>query len=133
MNPISTALVQNEDRIQTKKSIVICGITRGGTSFAASVFRTAGGALPPGAAKRDIGRRYEHRDYALLRRPRMAKPSIESPRNHHAIRHLGVETPAIQRRIRVRRRTGPQSRISSSSSRSRYRFTRKTDIKGKET
>lgn len=55
------AFVKNGDKITAKKSIVICGITRGGTSFAASVFGRLGVPFSR-KSERPIGRRYEHRD-----------------------------------------------------------------------
>ncbi len=52
--------LKNEERATTSKSILICGITRGGTSFAASVFGRLG--VPYSRkADRHIGARYEHR------------------------------------------------------------------------
>lgn len=53
--------LKNEDKITPKKSIVICGITRGGTSFAASVFGRLGVPFSR-RADRHIGARYEHRE-----------------------------------------------------------------------
>jgi len=53
--------LKNEERATTRKSILICGITRGGTSFAASVFGRLG--VPYSRkAERQIGARYEHRN-----------------------------------------------------------------------
>lgn len=51
---------KNEEKATTSKSIIICGVTRGGTSFAASVFGRLG--VPYSRkADRTIGTRYEHR------------------------------------------------------------------------
>lgn len=53
--------LKNEDKITAKKSIVICGITRGGTSFAASVFGRLGVPFSR-QADRHLSARYEHRE-----------------------------------------------------------------------
>lgn len=67
----SGAWLKNEDKITKKKSVVICGVSRGGTSFAGSVFHHLGVPFSR-AGERHIGRRYEHRQ---LRAAFVAKDS----------------------------------------------------------
>ena len=127
------AWFKNEDKIQAKKSIVICGITRGGTSFAASVFARLG--VPYARrGERDIGRRYEHRD---LRAAFVAKDGA-------AINRIATDfsqqfdvwawkLPAIQREFAFVAEQVPNPHFVIIFKEPLSVSARKTDIKGKET
>lgn len=52
--------LKNAHKVTAQKSIVICGVPRGGTSFAASVFARLGVPFSR-SRERQVGRRYEHR------------------------------------------------------------------------
>jgi hypothetical protein len=54
------AVVLNKDKVLNPKSIAICGTTRGGTSFAASVFARVGVPFAR-EGERHVSKRYENR------------------------------------------------------------------------
>jgi hypothetical protein len=127
------AWFKNDDRVKAKKSIVICGITRGGTSFAASVFGRLG--IPYARrGERDIGRRYEHRD---LRAAFVAKDGEAIKRiTAEFSEQYGVwawKLPAIQREFDFVAELVPNPHFVIIFKEPLSVSARKTDIKGKET
>lgn len=127
------AWLKNEDKIKPNKSIVICGITRGGTSFAASVFGRLGVPFSR-RAERNVGARYEHRD---LRAAFVGKEG-------DAIREIANEfskeypvwawkLPAIQREFEFVAELVPNPHFVMIFKEPLSVAARKTDLKGKNT
>lgn len=127
------AWLKNEDKIKPNKSIVICGITRGGTSFAASVFGRLGVPFSR-RGERNIGARYEHRD---LRAAFVGKEG-------DAIREIATgfskeypvwawKLPAIQREFEFVAELVPNPHFVIIFKEPLSVAARKTDLKGKDT
>lgn len=127
------AWLKNEDKITRNKSIVICGITRGGTSFAASVFGRLGVPFSR-REERNVGARYEHRD---LRAAFVAKEG-------DAIREIAAsfskeypvwawKLPAIQREFEFVADLVPNPHFVIIFKEPLSVAARKTDLKGKDT
>ena len=94
------AILRNEHAITARKSIVICGVTRGGTSFAASVFAQLG--VPFSRGLDDPAPRRHHENQALV--------GAFQAEDHSQIRKIAAEfserfpvwgwkLPAIHQRI----------------------------------
>lgn len=89
-------LVRNADKIADRKSIIICGPTRGGTSFAASVFfrlgvpftRDPDDRLSPRLEHADLKHAFQAQDWKLLAN------AIEDFRYLHPV--WGWKLPAIE-------------------------------------
>ena len=129
----SGAFLKNEEKITAKKSIVICGITRGGTSFAASVFGQLG--IPfSRKSERDIGRRYEHRglrDAFQNRDADALKKLATSFSEEYPV--WAWKLPAIQRRLEFAAENVPNPHFVIIFKEPLSVAARKTDRKGKET
>jgi hypothetical protein len=127
------AFVKNPHKITARKSILICGITRGGTSFAASVFARVGVPFSR-KSERAIGRRYEHRDLrnALLNKDgESLKKIATSFSEEYPV--WAWKLPAIQRQLDLAASNIPNPHFVIILKEPLSVAARKNDIKGKET
>jgi len=127
------AFVKNPQKITAKKSILICGITRGGTSFAASVFARVGVPFSR-KLERPIGRRYEHRELrdALLNKDGESLRRIATSFSEE-YPVWAWKLPAIQRQLDLAASNIPNPHFVIILKEPLSVAARKNDIKGKET
>lgn len=127
------AWIKNADKITARKSIVICGISRGGTSFAASVFGQLGVPYSR-SGERDIGRRYEHRQlraaFAAKDGPLINQIATEFGNEHKV---WAWKLPAIQKDFSFAAEQVPNPHFVIIFKEPLSVAARKTDLKGKET
>ncbi|MFN4017500.1 MAG: hypothetical protein ACK4JB_19325 [Reyranella sp.] len=99
MSEFHGAFIKNADKITARKSIVICGPARGGTSFAASIFVRLG--IPFTRGPRDkISGRHEHlrlKEAFLANDPGGIQRISEEFSSMYPV--WGWKLPAIQRRL----------------------------------